>query len=116
MKKITNKDIFDFISSELNYHPELSQHSREELKAKCDDESFWLELQEHLDCFRICDICGRPIVEGYVVDDGREIYCSESCLLKNYKKEQIKEIFQDANGIGTSYYTNWYEESISYNK
>ena len=41
---------------------------------------------------------------------------SESCLLKNYKKEQIKEIFQDANGIGTSYYTNWYEESINYNK
>lgn len=37
MKKITNKDIFDFISSELNYHPELSQHSPEELKAKCDD-------------------------------------------------------------------------------
>ena len=110
MKELTNADIFWFISKELTYHPELPQLSTEELAARKDDEEFWQELTESLDCFRVCDNCGRPMIEGFCVDDC-DTYCSETCLHEQYDDEKYKAIFDE----GTAYYTVWYEDSVSYN-
>ncbi len=111
MKELTNADTYDFISKELTYHPEMPQFSAKELVARRDDEEFWQELSEHLDCFRICDNCGRPMIEGYCVDDC-DAYCSEVCIREQYKEDVYKELFEE----GTAYNTVWYEDSISYNK
>lgn len=102
---------YDFLSKELTYHPELPQFSAEDLAARKDDRDFWQQLSEHLDCFRICDNCGRPMIEGYCVDDC-DTYCSEVCMHEQYKEDVCKKLFDE----GTAYYTVWYEDSISYNK
>lgn len=67
---------------------------------------FWEQLGEHLDCFRVCDECGRPMIEGYVVDGGA-VYCSEICLNKHISE-------YDFTDNGDTYYTVWYEDSITY--
>ncbi len=110
MKELSNTDTYNFISNELTYHPELPQYSVEKLAAHKDDEEFWLELSESLDCFRICDNCGRPMIEGFCVDDC-DTYCSKACLHEQYDDEEYKELLKD----GTAYYTVWYEDSVSYN-
>ncbi len=111
MKELTNNDIYNFISEELSYHPELPQFSAEELFARRDDERFWQELSEDLDCFRICDNCGHPMIEGYCVDDC-DTYCSEACLHGRYDDDEYQELFEN----NVAYYTTWYEDSVSYNK
>ena len=66
-------------------------------------------LSEELDCFRICDECGKPMIEGYVVD-GCNTYCSEDCLHKHITEDEFLSLFD--NGNGDTYWTTWYEESL----
>lgn len=110
MKELTNADTFVFISKELTYYPELPQFSADELANRRDDEEFWRELSEHLDCIRVCDNCGRPMIEGFCVNDC-DSYCSEACLREQYTDEEYKKIFED----DIAYYTVWYEDSFAYN-
>lgn len=42
---------------------------------------------------RICDECGKLMVEGYCIDGGMEYYCSDECLHKNYTREQWLAIY-----------------------
>jgi len=42
---------------------------------------------------RVCDECGKIMVEGYCIDGGNEYYCSDACLCKNYTKEQWLAIY-----------------------
>lgn len=42
---------------------------------------------------RVCDECGKIMVEGYCIDGGMEYYCSDECLHKNYTKEQWLAIY-----------------------
>jgi hypothetical protein len=42
---------------------------------------------------RICDECGKIMVEGYCIDGGMEYYCSDECLHKNYTREQWLAIY-----------------------
>ena len=76
--------------------------------AQEEDVDFWDSLSEHLDCFRVCDECGKPMIEGYVVD-GATTYCSDECLHKHLSDEEFKELYD--NGNGDTYWTTWYEES-----
>lgn len=76
------------------------------------DADFWDRLSEELDCFRICDECGQPMIEGFVVD-GCSTYCSEECLHKHISEEDYREAYN--NGDGDTYWTTWYEESNIYN-
>ena len=109
-KTYTNSDIYEFLSEEAKHH---SMHlSTADLMARANDVAFWEELSEKVDCFRICDHCHKPMIEGYCIDDGCEHYCSDDCLHNHYSDVEFDEMY--AEGDGTSYYTNWYEESITY--
>lgn len=67
----------------------------------------------YMDCFRICDECGKPMIEGYVVD-GCDAYCSDECLHKHLTDKEFDHLYND--GSGDTYWTTWYEDSITYNK
>lgn len=101
------KDIYRFLSETIATHSELKHWTAEELKAKETDFDFWEELGEHLDCLRVCDVCHRPMIEGYCIDDGQEHYCSDECLNAVYTDEDFEEMCCD--GEGTSYWTVWWE-------
>ena len=53
---------------------------------------------------RLCSECGKPMKEGYTIDNGLEYYCSDECLHKNYTEEQWKEMYNDD---GDNYWTEW---------
>lgn len=57
---------------------------------------------EHVRC---CSECGKPMTEGYCIEDGAEYYCSEDCLHKNLSDEEYENLYDD--GRGNSYWTSW---------
>ena len=75
--------------------------------------NFLLRDEEfHLDCFRVCEECGHPMIEGYVVD-GCDTYCSKECLHKHITEDEFNAQYN--NEDGNTYWTTWYEDSLSYN-
>jgi len=65
------------------------------------------ELVDELDLehIRVCSECGKPITEGFCIEDGAEYYCSEDCLHKNLSDEEYENLYDD--GRGNSYWTSW---------
>lgn len=59
---------------------------------------------------RICDHCGAVMLEGYMIEDGAEHYCSNECLRAHYTEEEYLEMYD--NGNGSSCYTEWYDELL----
>lgn len=55
---------------------------------------------------RFCDVCGRPMRDGFVVNDGDRYYCSEGCLHEDYTEEEYKEMYSQ----GYAYWTEWEDE------
>lgn len=53
---------------------------------------------------RSCDICGRHMIEGFVINDS-EYYCSDECLAKVYSDEEYHQIYLNDSG----YWTEWEE-------
>jgi len=51
-----------------------------------------------------CTCCGRLMLEGFVIYDGEEHYCSGECLHSKYSEEEYFEMY--VNGEG--YWTNWH--------
>ncbi len=100
-------NIYEFVSNEIAKHPQLQQWTPLELFAKESEADFWEELSEELECLRICDICYRPMIEGYCIDDGRSYYCSDDCLHHAYSDEEFQAMYND--GEGNSYWTVWWE-------
>jgi len=37
---------------------------------------------------RICTVCGKKMLAGYVVDDGAEYFCCPSCMRTKYSKDE----------------------------
>lgn len=60
-----------------------------------------LEL-EHI---RVCSQCGKPMFEGYCIEDGAEYYCSDYCLHQNLSEHQYQKLYDE--GRGNSYWTSW---------
>lgn len=113
-REYNNKQVYDFLIEECKlYHPNLWEKYGTGIVSHSTKAEFWENLSEELDCFRICDECGKPMIEGYVVD-GRNTYCSEDCLHKHITEEEFNRLFD--NGSGDTYYTNWYEDSLSFKK
>lgn len=54
---------------------------------------------------RTCDICGKELQSGYVINDGEEYYC-ENCIGKKYTKEEYNEMHDNDE----AYWTEWYDE------
>ena len=107
-KDCTNDDIYEFLAEECRYYPELWKEFGEGILSHKEDVDFWNSLSEHIACFRVCDECGKPMIEGYVVD-GCEMYCSDECLHKHLTDEEFEEQYD--NGNGDTYWTTWYEDS-----
>ena len=71
----------------------------------CDDEIFRFDDEK-----RLCDECGKPMMEGYVIDSGSEHYCSDECLHKHYTAEEYQEKYDEGtDGIDCedTYWTEW---------
>lgn len=51
---------------------------------------------------RKCDICGKPMHEGFCVNDD-EYYCSEDCLHSRYTDREYTDMFNDDE----AYCTTW---------
>jgi len=111
LKEYSNDDVFLFLEKECHQKADLWNKFGKGIQARTMDTDFWNELSEQLDCFRICDECGKPMIEGYVVD-GCETYCSEECLHKHITDEEYNNLYD--NGNGNTYWTTWYEDSITY--
>lgn len=86
---ISAKDIQEFMADYVMKHSDL--------EPLVDN----LEL-EHI---RVCSECGKPMYEGYCIEDGAEYYCSEECLHKHLSEEEYNELYDDGNG--NSYWTSW---------
>lgn len=55
---------------------------------------------------RKCDICGKPMIDGYCVGDGEQYYCSDECLAMVFTEDEWELVYQTDGG----YYTEWYDE------
>ena len=110
-KEYTNEDVYEFLEEECRYYPELWKEYREGITSHTEDASFWESLSEKLDCFRICEECGKTMIEGYLVN-GCDTYCSDECLHKHLTDEEFEELYD--NGNGDTYWTNWYEDSKTF--
>lgn len=108
-----NKEVYEFLIEECKTKPALWEEFNKGLTECTRDTDFWDRLSEELDCFRICEECGRPMIEGFVVD-GCNAYCSEECLHKHISEDDYREAYN--NGNGDTYWTTWYEESNTYNR
>jgi len=109
----SNADAYNFISEELTYYPELPQYSAEELAACKGDKEFWDDLEDKLDCFRMCDACGEPMLDGFLVG-GDDHYCSDDCLHTVMTDEEYMEQYEEY-GIDT-FWTTWWDNSKRYIK
>ena len=58
-----------------------------------------------LEHIRVCSQCGKPMYEGYCIEDGAEYYCSGGCLHQNLSEHQYQKLYDE--GRGNSYWTSW---------
>ena len=112
-KEYTNDDVFDFLAEECRYQTDLWDEFGAIILSRTTNDDFWNSLSKHLDCFRVCDECGRPMIVGYVVN-GCDNYCSDECLHKHLTDEEFNILYNDGNG--ETYWTTWYEDSITYSR
>lgn len=112
-KTICNESVYDFLAEECKQTSSLWKEFGLGILSHSTDIDFWQKLSEHLDCFRVCDECGRPMIEGYVVD-GCETYCSDDCLHRHITDEEFNSLYGD--GSGDTYRTTWYEDSMTFTK
>ena len=110
-KEYTNEDVFEFLAEEFRNNPKLWQKFGAVILSQITNADLWISLSEHLDCLRICDQCGRPMIEGFVVN-GCDTFCSEECMHKHLTDEEFDYLYDDGNG--DTYWTTWYEDSITY--
>ena len=109
----TNNNVYSFLLEECKAIPNLMSIFGKGISERTKDAAFWEKLSEQIDCFRVCDECGTPMIEGYILD-GCEVYCCEECLHNHVTTEEYNELYNDGNG--NSYYTTWYENSITFNR
>ena len=110
-KEYTNDDVFVFLAEDCKKTPALWEEFGAGILSHVSEPDFWNSLSEHLDCFRVCNECGKPMIVGYVVD-GCDTYCSEECLHKHLTDEEFNNLYNDGNG--DTYWTTCYEDSLTY--
>ena len=108
---IASKGVYDFLEEECSHFPLIWEEFGEGILSHTENTDFWEHLSEQLDCFRICDECGKPMIEGYLVD-GCDTYCSEECLHTHISDEDFNKRYN--NGDGDTYWTTWYEDSVTF--
>ena len=111
IENYSNESVYDFLAEECEHDESLRSEFGEGIRSRTTDADFWERLSEELDCFRICEECGKPMIEGFVVH-GCNTYCSEKCLHKHVSDEEYRSLY--ANGEGDTYWTTWYEDSLTF--
>lgn len=106
-KEYKNEDVYEFLAEECRHYPDLWNEFGEGILSHVEDAGFWESLSNHLDCLRVCDECGRPMVDGFVFESG-EHYCSEECLYKHVSPEEYIKLYEE----GDSSWTTWFDDSI----
>ena len=74
------------LKKDMNSYTSVYEAVENAINSKLDDLEDTVEI-------RVCDECGKIMVEGYCIDGGMEYYCSDACLHKNYTKEQWLAIY-----------------------
>lgn len=74
------------LKKDMNSYTSVYEAVENAINSKLDDLEDTVEI-------RVCDECGKIMVEGYCIDGGMEYYCSDACLNKNYTKEQWLAIY-----------------------
>ena len=111
VKDYINDNVYDFLAEECRQDACLWAQFGKGILSHTANADFWEQLSEQLDCFRICEECEKPMIEGYLVD-GCSTYCSDECLHKHYSEEEFNALYNE--GDGDTYWTTWYEDSITY--
>ena len=106
-------NVYDFLAEECRCTPELWNEFGTGILSHVIDVDFFFFFSEHLDCFRVCDDCGKPMLEGYLVD-GSDAYCSKEYLNKHISDLGFNALYNE--GCGDAYWSTWYEESKMYMK
>ena len=112
---MNKKDPVDVLREEIMAHPNLEKfftekvgmNLRQYMTGYVIDNTNVEELVYELDLqhSRCCSECGKPMYEGFCIEDGAEYYCSEECLHKHLSEEEYNELYDDGNG--NSYWTSW---------
>lgn len=89
----------------MRYNMKTSKckHCKETFKHR--DKEYFSLCPDCEDDLRLCDECGTPMKEGFVISGGEEYYCNEKCLHKHFTKKEFLELYDDGNG--DSYWTEW---------
>ena len=108
------KDPVDVLREEIMAHPRLEEFFTEKVGMSLNqymagyliDNTDVEELVDELDLehSRCCSECGKPMYEGFCIENGAEYYCSEECLHKNISEEEYTKLYDD--GKGDSYWTS----------
>ena len=118
----SKKDPKDVLREEMLKHPNLAeffqqvQNTKIEIKGEVilrmlvdvfiDNGNIQEAIDElDLEHIRCCSECGKPMYEGFCIENGAEYYCSEECLHKNISEEEYTKLYDD--GKGDSYWTSW---------
>jgi len=65
----------------------------------------WEEYIEPDAPFRVCDVCGNIMFDGYYAGDGTgKHYCSDKCLSTDYTMQEWEDMYTPE---GNNYYTEW---------
>lgn len=57
---------------------------------------------------RICCVCGKPMKEGFCIQDGEAYYCSKDCLHEDFSEQIYRQMVED----GLAYWTQWEDEVL----
>lgn len=78
-------------------------------KKKAERYDYALTLQEVLEEqdieVTVCSTCYKLIIKGYVLDGGREHYCSDKCLQEYISLDEFKKSYEDDDT--ENYWTEW---------
>ncbi len=116
------KDPKDVLREEMLSHPNLAAflqtayETKIEIKGKValrmlvdnfiENGDISLAINElDLEHSRCCSECGKPMYEGYCIENGAEYYCSDDCLHQNLSEHQYQKLYDE--GRGNSYWTSW---------
>lgn len=79
VKDYINDNVYDFLAEECRQDACLWAQFGKGILSHTANADFWEQLSEQLDCFRICEECEKPMIEGYLVD-GCSTYCSDESI------------------------------------
>ena len=86
----------------------FDKYIKEKKPLSVDEQDMQEFLEEQGIESRICSNCDHLMIEGYIVDEGNEYFCSDKCMKEFYSEEELAELLEGADEDDTSiYWTDW---------